>query len=524
MRAGRLNRIITSGVARRPAVQSTHFIRDDNLRNPPVNGFAIQWASDQQTTFFTDNTKPSVTFVPTSVLDPTVQVQVQWAHFQDAFSWYDSHSDNAWTGTPDGRTMGSDYTLTDVPVDTATTTYSPVDLDFNYWLVRVRAGNGTSWGLWSAAVRVSVYATQLSNAFYIDQNVGMNFNTPRMYAAMYIDENVGLADLDVVGGGMFIDMNIGVNSPYPIQSSAFFIDENVTPDWTAPTAAAAYLDMNIDSTVHPTPHIWWIVPVQGREGWLFHLYGHGFGDTQSAFNGRVLINDIQTGVITWERVAASLQQNYLSLTLRPGSTVGSILKVLLNTPSGITVQTGDRIVWDEYWESPAGTNLGFGLSFVVGNTEYGSNSDGTRTDNAGMLLRPGTDRTPAYGTWLHREYTIQSGDNNDAIGSFYFYLIAQSTTQGLSTVRLRNVGVISGQSNVAKWWAVPPTIMSYTPPVPVTAQNGATVDSTSIYSPDVMIDPASGLVDQTILPEHGHIVVSVPEGAVSGPVKVRLTT
>lgn len=484
-------------------------------KNPPVAGYDIAWADSQPVNVYTSNTHPSVTFVGKYDSGGIIKVQVQWANFLSGFSSYDA-----------SRSLSgiiSDYTIDTVTSGSSTTTTCPAELGPFIWYVRARAGDGTVWSSWTPPIQVSVYSVVVAGAFYIDENVGQSYTQPHNYAAAYIDFNVGMLDVPKTADALYIDENIGASFPLPLAAIAAYVDENVGLDVNSTKAATAYMDVDIDSSAHPTPHIWWIVPVQGREGWLFHLYGHGFGDQQSEFGGRVLINDIQAGVIEWERVAASLQQNHLSLTLKPGSTVGSILKVLLNAPTGITVQTGDRIVWEEYWESPTATNLGFGLSFTVGGTEYGSNTDAARTDDAGMLLRAGTDRTPAYGTWLRRSYTIQSSDNNDALGSFYFYSIAQSTTQVLMTVRLRNVGVLSGTDSTAKWWAVPPTIVSFTPPAPVTAQNGAAVDSVTIYSPDVMIDPASGLVDQTILPEHGHIVVSVPEGAESGPVKVRLT-
>lgn len=58
------------------------------------------------------------------------------------------------------------------------------------------------------------------------------------------------------------------------------------------------------TTDTPTPHIWYLYPTYGREGWEFKIIGYGFGDTQATFSGSVTLNALAVGVTSWELVAA----------------------------------------------------------------------------------------------------------------------------------------------------------------------------------------------------------------------------
>lgn len=53
----------------------------------------------------------------------------------------------------------------------------------------------------------------------------------------------------------------------------------------------------------PTPHIWYVYPDFGREGWEFKVIGYGFGDTQATYNGTVLLNALGCSVIDWQGIA-----------------------------------------------------------------------------------------------------------------------------------------------------------------------------------------------------------------------------
>jgi hypothetical protein len=54
----------------------------------------------------------------------------------------------------------------------------------------------------------------------------------------------------------------------------------------------------------PTPHIWYLFPTFGREGWEFRIIGYGFGDTQPTYSGTGKLNALAVGIISWELVGA----------------------------------------------------------------------------------------------------------------------------------------------------------------------------------------------------------------------------
>lgn len=59
-------------------------------------------------------------------------------------------------------------------------------------------------------------------------------------------------------------------------------------------------DVNTDT---PTPHIWYLFPTFGREGWEFRIVGYGFGDTQPTYGGSATLNGLAVDVLSWELVA-----------------------------------------------------------------------------------------------------------------------------------------------------------------------------------------------------------------------------
>lgn len=54
----------------------------------------------------------------------------------------------------------------------------------------------------------------------------------------------------------------------------------------------------------PTPHIWYVFPAFGREGWEFTIVGYGFGDTQATYTGTATLNGLAVSVLSWELIAA----------------------------------------------------------------------------------------------------------------------------------------------------------------------------------------------------------------------------
>lgn len=64
-----------------------------------------------------------------------------------------------------------------------------------------------------------------------------------------------------------------------------------------------YLLGNV-TTDTPTPHIWYLFPTFGREGWEFKIVGYGFGDTQGTYaNALARLNALTVGIISWQGFA-----------------------------------------------------------------------------------------------------------------------------------------------------------------------------------------------------------------------------
>lgn len=124
---------------------------------------------------------------------------------------------------------------------------------------------------------------------------------------------------------MNITMNIGVEHT-PSQVSPAYAYENVGVEWTPSQSWAAYAYENVGAehtpvdnvpqyvyegdvtTDTPNPVIWFLQPSFGREGDGIAIYGFGFGDLQSTFDGVVEID--WGGVIGWQSVPIVSWQTY----------------------------------------------------------------------------------------------------------------------------------------------------------------------------------------------------------------------
>jgi len=59
------------------------------------------------------------------------------------------------------------------------------------------------------------------------------------------------------------------------------------------------------TTDTPTPHIWYVFPSFGREGWEFRIIGYGFGDTQGTYTGSATLDGLGLSILTWQLIAES---------------------------------------------------------------------------------------------------------------------------------------------------------------------------------------------------------------------------
>ena len=81
-------------------------------------------------------------------------------------------------------------------------------------------------------------------------------------------------------------------------------DVNVGATLASTREGTGIWDENVlDGT--PTPHIWWLWPSYGREGWEFKIVGSGFGTSQAQYDGFVTLVALGCAVIDWTIVPAT---------------------------------------------------------------------------------------------------------------------------------------------------------------------------------------------------------------------------
>jgi hypothetical protein len=235
--------------------------------------------------------RPNIEFTPVSDLGAPVDVQVEWR-----------------TSVPTGTELAgwlptATYTQSLMALSSGVTSFvqPPTDLKQTSWFYRMRAGSIAD-GKWS---------------FWTDKNRNLDIQPVLGSAAVYSTMNVGVPSRSSLGAVAYSEMNIGAEE-YPVQiTSAAYADMNfgVVPGWKMVAtysdlnihpilevlARAAYADMTV-TTDQPSPVIWWIRPEQGKEGYIFNIYGHGFGDFQNQYNGKITLGNLVCQISKWEKV------------------------------------------------------------------------------------------------------------------------------------------------------------------------------------------------------------------------------
>lgn len=483
------------------------------LRLPPyVNGYRA-FVTDPHSGASSNDRTPQITVVGyNEAPGGTVDLQVEWRR------------QLAIETTPGNWSPAATYTVSipDVVNESPTFTEPPTDLAYGTWYVRVRAGNADTnfWGGWSTQVWLDVRPRLGSFAQYIDMNVGLE-PPPLAGTVAYIEMNVGVdpAALDL-NLAAYAEMNVGVE-PTPMGATAY-TDLNVGPNFGA-LRVAAYTDFNAVTDETPIPHIWWIRPEQGKEGFVFNIYGQGFGAFQGEFDGRVMLGALQCSISRWEIVPPELLATTIRVSGQPRTTSSttSLPTVLLNTATSVVFAEGDIIEYDLLWEVPSSSRLDiFPVFDVSGNSSskmgYGSALLNDTTGDAWI-----SDQPEAYGSWHHRRFVIPPGHfligktaNNFGVGWYGF-----DAGSPVRTGAIRSF-VIRASDETAKLWVTGDdeehdVLMTYV------ANTGALTFSELDRETHEIIH-APGLGPDTITPEHGWIVAIVPSGAVSSMVKVVL--
>lgn len=260
----------------------------------PLHGYSVRITSP--TGGATVRTpRPVVKFVPTSTAGGLVDAQIEWRRSAPV---YDTLTEQ-WSPAPTYA-----QTLAAVPSGEERSTQPPADLEKVVWFYRMRAGDLATgkWSAWTDPRRyVDVSAVLGSVSQYLEMNVGVFADDHADSAYAYLDMNVGRPALERMEAVVvYEDMNVGIRAVWRLVAS--YADLNVYPP-TSTLRSAHYADLNVTADT-PSPHIWWIRPEQGREGYVFNIYGHGFGAFQGEHDGRVFLGDLVCPVIHWERIPA----------------------------------------------------------------------------------------------------------------------------------------------------------------------------------------------------------------------------
>lgn len=252
---------------------------------PPVNGYAAEILSPEIGHRTQDRT-PEILVQGTSILGEPVDLQVQFAQQRSR--------DGVMTNPQTAEILAAGS-------GTAQSVVPPNDLEFTTWWVRARAGLAANnvWSAWTPDQWFDVLPVLGSISGYADLNIGVGAPAA-LGAAAYLDLNVGVEAPPPLDAVAVVDLNVGVVDL--VLAVLRYVDLNLSPLQVLDPAAVRYLDLTV-LVGRPVPVIWWIRPEQGREGFVFNIYGHGFGAFQNEYDGQVLLGDLVAPINRWERVA-----------------------------------------------------------------------------------------------------------------------------------------------------------------------------------------------------------------------------
>lgn len=292
-RAFRANR--SSG---RPPSNRTTVAAQKALREPPiVNGY-FATLNSPVSGFSTPDRTPTISVTGTSLALATVDIQIEWRRTQAIQTSQYPVPEGTWNTPPVYTTE-----LLNVLSGTPQFTEPPTNLEYKTWWWRARAGKKSTntWSSWTTQRWIDIRPTLGSTTHYIDINVGVTA-PPLSAAYAYIELNIG-ADIDSETHvtTSYIDLNVGVEPK--LQGTVQYSDFNVGPVIRLHNAIH-YADFNVQADIVPVPHIWWIRPEQGRWGYGFNIYGHGFGSFQNEYNGTVKLGDFTCQVVEWQEIPA----------------------------------------------------------------------------------------------------------------------------------------------------------------------------------------------------------------------------
>lgn len=476
----------------------------------PKNGYSVVLVSPVNGST-TSDTRPRIFFVPTSELGTPVDVQVEWR-----------------TSQPRKDPINSEWLPSPIHYETVTGLSSgdqhsvqpPTDLGKYSWYYRLRAGSATAntWGDWTVSDRyLGIQSPFGSVVSYLELNVGV-VRPATSGAVAYSNMNIGTVKFDnLKNSAIYTDLNVGILPK--LESACTYSDMNISPVLRA-LSISTYTDMNID-TSQPDPVIWWIRPEEGKEGYVFNIYGHGFGGFQGEYDGKVRLGNLMCEISRWERVPAALRTGTVIVSGKPRAVASTtaLPYVLLSTEQR-TVQVGDIIEFDLKWDYPLGSRLDVFPYFTVSGSAspigYGS---AQLSDTAG---KPWISELPgAQGAWQHRRFVVPAGSyligrNITNFGIGWYGAASDTPTR---TARVRSFVIRQADETPLIW--VTGDDAASSPALTYIANTGV-LDFAEFDQAGHVIQRGQALDPDEITPEHGWIVAVVPPGAVSSMVRVSL--
>ncbi len=479
------------------------------LRKPPlVNGFGIEFVSPVNG-YHSRDRRPDLLVIGHSLLGTPVDIEVEW------------RTQKAFRSTPLDPWLPAPTYVSSFPGAVAETPQiiePPVDLTFTTWWYRGRVGNSSTgtWSDWSSQYYLDVYPILGSTAEYVDINIGIEQPSTIDVLAAYLDMNVGIETTSLLPLVRYLDLNVGVESK--LKLAAEYMNLNVYPP-TGTYQAAVYTDLNMVTDETPVPHIWWIRPEQGKEGYVFNIYGHGFGAFQNEYNGEVRLGNLVCSISRWEIVPPGLVASTVKVSGRPrsGASTTDQPYVLLNSGSRV-VSAGDIIEYDMMWEVPSNSRLDIFPSFDISSTttDMGYGSALLNDINGSAWI---SDQPAAYGAWHHRRFIIPSDHFlvGKTISNFNVKWYGSDVSQPIRTGSIRSF-VIRQSDETPVLWVTGDDNQSA--PVMTYVANTGALDYTEFDQDGYVIEHGMALDPDLITPEHGWIVAIVPSGAVSSMVRV----
>ena len=501
------------------------------LRLPPqINGYGVEIQSPAMG-YHSRDKRPDITVVPRASVAMVADVQVEWRTQMAYQAGLNPLPSAPWLPTP---TYVS--TALDQPRNTPVVLEPPTDLSYTTWWYRVRVGDidANVWSAWSEQRFLDVYPILGQASEYIEMNVGVVAPDKLDQTAIYIEMNVGAETVTHPQLMRYVAMNVGVESK--VKLSAEYMPMNVYPP-TGEYQAAAYTDLNMVTDQTPQPHIWWIRPEQGKEGYVFNIYGHGFGPSRGSYDGKVRLGNYECAIARWEVIPASPRSGVVTAEGTPKlSGVPTDTSYFTNLPRlrvrndiSYVLQVGDVIEFDIMSDNElqfifpsfdvSGTGFppsSYATSYWLARTSL-TDQDNHGWDSVWNNFVPNVWKTRRFTIPANTTYTEMAGKTISNFDLRWYYIDPLARSNKVSVRRWR----IIPANGSAPIWITGDDEMSV-PLMTYTAVGGSILHDASYDRTGHVIDHGSGLDPDTITPEHGWIVAIVPTGAVSADVHVVL--